>query len=65
MTLCTAKTYHVDVFTGDEKKAGTDANVFITLFGSHGQSEEFHLSDSLTHMNKFERNHVSIASYSS
>lgn len=26
-------TYHVHVYTGDKFGAGTDANVFITLFG--------------------------------
>lgn len=30
--------YEIIVVTGDEKGAGTDANVFITLFGSNGDS---------------------------
>lgn len=30
--------YEAIVITGDEKGAGTDANVFITIFGSNGDS---------------------------
>ncbi|KAM6985878.1 lipoxygenase homology domain-containing protein 1 [Aplochiton taeniatus] len=30
--------YEIIVITGDEKGAGTDANVFITIFGSNGDS---------------------------
>lgn len=47
--------YKIQVFTGDVKKAGTDANVFITLFGEHGDTGERQLSKSETHRDKFER----------
>ncbi|XP_057216274.1 lipoxygenase homology domain-containing protein 1-like isoform X1 [Triplophysa rosa] len=30
--------YEIIVITGDEKGAGTDANVFVTIFGSNGDS---------------------------
>lgn len=30
--------YEIIVITGDEKGAGTDANVFITIYGSNGDS---------------------------
>ena len=40
------KSYHVIVHTGDIKYAGTDANVFLTLFGSKGQSTKIPLSNS-------------------
>ena len=30
-----SQTYHVFVHTGDKRGAGTDANVFITMFGQH------------------------------
>lgn len=30
--------YEIIIITGDEKGAGTDANVFITVFGSNGDS---------------------------
>lgn len=50
--------YTVKVFTGDVSYAGTDANVFITLYGEHGDTGERHLKESATHVNKFERNQV-------
>lgn len=30
--------YEIIVITGDEKGAGTDANVFVTIYGSNGDS---------------------------
>lgn len=35
--------YEVDVFTGNKFGAGTDARVFITLFGKRGESKEIEL----------------------
>ena len=52
--------YRVHVFTGDVKGAGTDANVFLTLFGQYGDSGERQLSKSETHTDKFERGKVNI-----
>lgn len=49
------KNYTVDVYTGDKWGAGTDANVFCTIFGDKGDSGERELSRSETHGNKFER----------
>lgn len=54
-----AKKYTVEVYTGNEKNCGTDANVFITLFGDKGDSGERALRESETNRNKFERNKVS------
>ncbi len=51
--------YRVHVITGDVKGAGTDANVFITLFGQYGDSGERPLTKSETHTDKFERGKVS------
>ncbi|KAH9519113.1 Lipoxygenase y domain-containing protein 1 [Bulinus truncatus] len=48
--------YTVKVHTGDVSYAGTDANVFVTLYGENGDTGERHLKDSATNMNKFERN---------
>lgn len=45
--------YEIIVVTGDEKGAGTDANVFITLFGSNGDSGRRALRQRLR--NLFER----------
>ena len=47
--------YLIFVQTGRDFGAGTDANVFIRLHGTRGQSEEFLLTDSRTNLNKFER----------
>ena len=33
--IAAMQTYHVHVYTGDKRGAGTDANVFITLYGEH------------------------------
>jgi len=34
--------------------AGTDANVYVVLFGEHGDSGELHLKDSETNKDPFE-----------
>ncbi|XP_061586231.1 lipoxygenase homology domain-containing protein 1 [Cololabis saira] len=47
-------TYEVCVFTGDILGAGTDANVYINIYGENGDTGERHLSDS-DNLNKFER----------
>lgn len=49
------KQYTVDVYTADKFGAGTDANVFCTVFGDKGDTGERELSKSETHMDKFER----------
>ncbi len=47
--------YEVVVVTGDKKMAGTDANVFVTLFGPRGKSSNrLELAKSETHGNMFE-----------
>ncbi|KAL0163309.1 hypothetical protein M9458_042705, partial [Cirrhinus mrigala] len=45
--------YELIVITGDEKGAGTDANVFITIFGSNGDSGRRQLTKKF--QNLFER----------
>ena len=52
------KNYVVDVYTGDVRGGGTDANVFLTIFGDKGDSGERKLHKSETHSNKFERGQV-------
>jgi hypothetical protein len=47
--------YTVLVETGDVVKAGTDANVMITIIGSKCKLEEKKLSSSKTFTDKFER----------
>ncbi len=44
--------YKVTVYTGDKRGAGTDANVFINIFGEHGNTGERKLDNN---RNNFER----------
>ncbi|XP_078332217.1 lipoxygenase homology domain-containing protein 1-like isoform X5 [Crassostrea virginica] len=54
------KHYTVNVKTGDVFSAGTDANVFINIYGELGNTGERKLAKSETHMDKFERNHIDV-----
>lgn len=62
LLICLAEVeYRVTVKTGDKWGAGTDANVFVNVFGSDGDTGELHLQDSLTNkVNKFEKNNEDI-----
>ncbi|XP_056288042.1 lipoxygenase homology domain-containing protein 1-like isoform X1 [Pseudoliparis swirei] len=51
-------TYDVSVMTGDEYGGGTDANVFLTIYGDQGDTGERKLRKSETNGNKFERGSV-------
>ncbi|XP_036382736.1 lipoxygenase homology domain-containing protein 1-like [Megalops cyprinoides] len=51
-------TYKVSVMTGDVYGAGTDANVFLTIYGNLGDTGERKLSKSESNSNKFERGGV-------
>ncbi|XP_061881566.1 lipoxygenase homology domain-containing protein 1-like isoform X1 [Entelurus aequoreus] len=50
--------YQVSVRTGDMYKAGTDANVFLTIYGDLGDTGERKLAKSENNKNKFERGEV-------
>ena len=52
VSFSTANKYKVTVYTGNKRGAGTNANVFITLFGEHGDSGERKLD---TSKDNFER----------
>ena len=53
MILATMQTFHVNVTTCDERSAGTDANVYITLYGENGDTGKHFLKSSKTHRDKF------------
>jgi len=53
-----AKKYTVNVVTGNVSRAGTDANVFLTIFGENGDTGERQLSKSENNKNKFEKGQV-------
>lgn len=50
----------MEVYTGEQFKAGTDANVSIQIFGERGDTGLRRLLDSKTNSNKFEGGEVSI-----
>lgn len=52
-----AQKYEVHVYTGDVFGAGTDANVFVNIYGENGDTGERQLKES-QNRNKFERNSV-------
>lgn len=51
-------TYKVSVRTGDMYGAGTDANVFLAIYGDLGDTGERKLAKSENNKNKFERGEV-------
>ncbi|KAM4802813.1 lipoxygenase homology domain-containing protein 1 isoform X3 [Urocitellus parryii] len=53
-------TFSVTIKTGDKKNAGTDANVFITLFGTQDDTGTTLLKSSKTNSDKFERDSIEI-----
>ena len=50
-----ATSYHTSVKTGDIMGAGTDANVFIKIFGEKGDTGTLALKSADNTKNKFER----------
>ncbi len=53
-------TYNVSVTTSDKRGAGTDANVFIQLFGENNDSGKQKLETSKNNKNKFERGQTDV-----
>ncbi|XP_062933380.1 lipoxygenase homology domain-containing protein 1 isoform X3 [Cynocephalus volans] len=53
-------TFSVTIKTGEKKNAGTDANVFITLFGIQDNTGMTLLKSSKTNSDKFERDSIEI-----
>ncbi|KAK9408787.1 lipoxygenase domain-containing protein 1 [Crotalus adamanteus] len=54
-----ANTYEVHVITGVIWGAGTDANVYLSIYGERGDTGERHLKYS-NHLNKFEKKQVDV-----
>ncbi|XP_013861897.1 lipoxygenase homology domain-containing protein 1 [Austrofundulus limnaeus] len=56
------KVYEVVTITGDVKGAGTDANVFVTLFGDFGVSPKVHLASNTEKRSRtaFEKNKTDV-----
>ncbi|KAJ8306143.1 hypothetical protein KUTeg_016688 [Tegillarca granosa] len=47
--------YHVDVYTSNEPNAGTDANVYVQIFGERGDTGRRRLLSSQSNTRKFEQ----------
>ena len=60
MRICwfAVEEYVVKVFTGQDENAGTDANVYVTLFGTQGDTGERWLNKSTNHFLKFQPTQV-------
>ena len=54
------KHYTLNVHTGDVWRAGTDANVYMIVYGERGDSGKRQLKHSQTHRNKFERRQLDV-----
>ena len=52
--------YQVFVHTGDKRGAGTNANIFLNIFGELGDTGDRLLEESKSNRDKFERNQVSL-----
>ena len=55
--------YKAVVVTSDVKGSGTDSNVWLTIFGTNGDSGELALKKSAEHMDKFERGQTDTFSF--
>ena len=55
--------YKLTIRTGSKGGSGTDANVFVTLFGSKGDSGTRKVRHSDQHINKFESGSVSLLDF--
>ncbi len=53
-------TYNISVVTSDKRGAGTDANVYIQLYGDKNDSGKHDLKNSKTNRNKFERGQTDV-----
>ena len=58
-----ATTYKISVKTSDIRGAGTDANVYVVVFGQNGDSGELHLKESETNKSPFENNQTDVFTF--
>lgn len=58
-----ATKYIVHVKTSDIRGAGTDANVYVVIFGVNGDSGELSLKQSESNKSAFENNQVDVFSF--
>jgi hypothetical protein len=58
--VSTATTYHIHVKTGEVSKGGTDANVFLKIFGTKADTDTLWLKSSESGGNKFEKGRTDV-----
>ena len=56
-------TYKITVKTSNVPGAGTDANVYVILFGSNGDTGELHLKKSETNKSPFENDQKDVFTF--
>ncbi|XP_066274370.1 lipoxygenase homology domain-containing protein 1-like isoform X2 [Branchiostoma lanceolatum] len=54
------RTYEVSVYTGDEPAGGTEARVYFTIFGDHGDTGRRILTHSINNTDKFQQGQVDV-----
>ena len=59
----TETSYKINVKTSNVRGAGTDANVFVILFGANGDTGQLHLDKSETYKDPFENDHIDVFTF--
>ncbi|XP_035657481.1 lipoxygenase homology domain-containing protein 1-like [Branchiostoma floridae] len=54
------RTYEVSVYTGDVPAGGTEARVYFTIFGDHGDTGRRILTNSINNTDKFQQGQVDV-----
>jgi len=60
LNIALATTYKVNVITSDKFGSGTNANVYIIIFGKHNDTGIVPLATSKTHSDPFEQGHTGV-----
>jgi hypothetical protein len=60
LNIALATTYKVNVVTSDKFGSGTNANVYIIIFGKHNDTGKVPLATSKTHKDPFEQGHTDV-----
>jgi hypothetical protein len=60
LNIALATTYKVNVVTSDKFGSGTNANVYIIIFGKHNDTGKVPLATSKTHKDPFESGHTDV-----
>ena len=61
--LFSETSYKISVKTSNVSGAGTDANIFVIIFGGNGDSGTLHLKKSETNKNPFENDQIDVFTF--